>query len=132
MADTVAGLGDALAGKPVMDATNNLAPGGPLNSFAALTAAAPRAHLFRAFSTLGWENFANPQLGGTQVDLFFCGPDGSAAELVRQLITDVGLRPIYVGGSEQVGVVDGLASLWFALVFGQKRPRRTAFHLIEE
>ena len=44
----------------------------------------------------------------------------------------VGLRPIYVGGPEQVDTVDAITSLWFALVFGQKRPRHLAFKLLSD
>lgn len=118
-----------LEGKTIVDATNRMG-GGPMNSVAALSAAAPSARVYRAFNSLGWENFAEPELGGVQVDLFYAGPNGSAREPVERLIGDVGLRPVYVGGPDQVGVVDSVASLWFALALGQKKGRRLAFKML--
>ena len=116
----------------MIDATNNLTPGESLNSLGQLAASVPSAPAFWAFSTLGWENFANPSFGGTQADLFYCGPQGDAQKAITQLIQDVGLRPIYVGGNDQVGVVDGVARLWSALVFGQKQPRHLAFKVLTD
>jgi predicted dinucleotide-binding enzyme len=49
---------------------------------------------------------------------------------VERLIADVGLHPVYVGGPEQAGVVDGVASLWFALALGQRQGRRLAFKVL--
>lgn len=115
-----------LEGKTIIDATNRMG-GGPMNSVAALSAAAPTARVYRAFNSLGWENFADPVLNGVQADLFYAGPDGDARQTVEQLISDVGLRPMYVGGPDQVGVVDAVASLWFALALGQRKGRRLAF-----
>ena len=118
-----------LAGKTIIDATNRMG-GGPMNSVAALSAAAPSAHVYRAFNSLGWENFAEPVFGGVQADLFYAGPDDAARETVEQLIGDIGLRPVYVGGTDQVGIVDAVTSLWFALALGQKKGRRLAFKML--
>ncbi|MGH2501662.1 MAG: NADPH-dependent F420 reductase [Ktedonobacterales bacterium] len=127
-----------LDGKIIVDASNRM-DGGPMNSVAALSVAAPTAHVYRAFNSLGWENFADPLFNGVQADLFYAGPEdssagdsegdpeGGARATVERLIADVGLHPVYVGGSEQVGVVDGVASLWFALALGQRQGRRLAF-----
>lgn len=131
VATTLAGLGEALDGKIIIDATNNVGQA-ELNSIAAISAEAPNAKLFRAFNSLGWENFETPQLGGTQIDLFYCGDPGAANETVAGLIADVGLRPIYVGHLDQVAVIDSLTRLWFALVFGQGYGRRLAFKLLSE
>jgi predicted dinucleotide-binding enzyme len=62
--------------------------------------------------------------------MFFCGPDGPARTQVEELITDVGLRPIYIGGPDQAGVVDGVLKLWAALAMGQKHGRRLAFKML--
>ncbi len=123
-------FGAGLAGKIVIDATNN--PRSPLmNNLDALQSAAPDADLVRAFSTLGWENFANPSLGGQQLDLFYAGAE-SARPTAEQLIRDIGLRPVCLGGLEAVTAVDGLTRAWFALAFGQGKGRRIAFKLLEE
>ena len=84
----------------------------------------------RAFNSLGWENFDDPDFGGVQADLLWCGPDGSAAVLVEELIADVGLRPVRVGGLDQLATVDMVASLWFALALGQGWGRQLAFKVL--
>ena len=53
-----------------------------------------------------------------------------AQEKVERLIEDAGLRPIRVGGTEHVEVVDGVLRLWFTLA--QSRGRRIAFKLISD
>lgn len=123
-------FGADLNGKLVIDSTNN--PRSPvINNLAVLQSAAPGARIVHAFRTLGWENFANPQLGGQQIDLFFAG-DPSARAITEQLIHEVGLRPVYFGGHEAIPAIDGLMRAWFALAFGQGKGRRVAFKLLEE
>lgn len=129
VAEFAAQFGANLAGRIVIDATNN--PRAPaMNNLDALRLAAPDAVYVRAFSTLGWENFADPQLGGQQLDLFYAGGE-SARFVAEQLIREIGLRPVCLGGLEAVPAADGLTRAWFALAFGQGRGRRLAFKLLE-
>jgi predicted dinucleotide-binding enzyme len=114
----VAGLRNALAGKVVVDATNDVAGGGALP--------------VRAFNTLGWENFADPVVAGTRVDLLFGAQDGRAREVAERLIRDVGLEPVWVGGPEVFDIVDGVTRLWFTLVFQRGLGRRLAFKVLRE
>ena len=118
-----------LDGKLLIDATNNF--GAPsFNSWPEIGAAVPSARLYRAFNSLGWELFANPVLGGVQADLFYAGPEGPDKEAVETLISDVGMRPIWVGGADAAGVVDGVLRLWATL--SRTRGRRIAFKLISD
>jgi 8-hydroxy-5-deazaflavin:NADPH oxidoreductase len=126
MEQTTQTLTDRLDEKILIDATNNF--GAPvINSLAHLRAAAPTASLFRAFNSLGWELFADPQLDGQQVDLFYSGPEGEARHQVEALITEIGLRPIWVGDNDQAHLVDNLGALWVNQVFRHGWPRRWAF-----
>ena len=125
MAETAQALGAALDNKILIDATNNFA-GPVINNLAALQAAAPGAQLYRAFNSLGWELFADPKLEGLQVDMFYSGPDGESRRQVEALIAEIGLRPLWVGGNDQVTLVDNLGALWVNLVFRRGWPRRTA------
>jgi hypothetical protein len=129
--ETMAGLGQALAGKIIIDATNKVGQA-EMNSIATIAATAPQAKLYRAFNTLGWENFATPDLAGSQIDLFYCGDEGATRDRVAGLIADIGLRPIYVGNLSQVAVIDSLTRLWFALAFEQGYGRRLALKLLKE
>lgn len=129
MEETIATLGSALAGKIVVDAANRMG-GGPMNSAAAFAAHAPAAQVYRAFNSVGWEVFANPQFGDVAADLFYCGPGGDGQTAVEQLIRDVGLRPVRLGDISQVGLVDTVGSLWFALAYGQGMGRQVAFKVL--
>jgi predicted dinucleotide-binding enzyme len=123
--------GALLDGCIIIDAANRLG-GGPMNSFATLQQHTARARLYRAFNTLGWENFADPNFGGVQADLFYCGTDGESRAVVEQLIGEVGLRPIYLGGVEQVDLVDSVLRLWFTLSRGQGWGRHFAFKVLSQ
>jgi predicted dinucleotide-binding enzyme len=121
--------GEALNAKIVLDATNDF--GGPVvNNVQTISSKARNAKVYRAFNSLGWENFEEPQIGGTQIDLFYCGADDEARPIVERLIEDVGLRPVRVGDLEQVQLVDAIGSLWVALAFRQGMGRRLAFKLL--
>ncbi|MBA2284225.1 MAG: NAD(P)-binding domain-containing protein [Ktedonobacteraceae bacterium] len=126
---TIAQYAKQLDGKIIIDTANKMGAN-THNSFAALQQHAPHASIYRAFNTLGWENFADALFDDTPADLFYCGTDGDARATVEQLISDVGLRPVSLGNTEQVGVVDSLLGLWFALAVGQKKGRHLAFKML--
>ncbi|HEU5378980.1 MAG TPA: NAD(P)-binding domain-containing protein [Ktedonobacteraceae bacterium] len=116
-------------GRIIIDAANRMGEDS-MHNLAPFQQHAPQVQLYRAFNTLGWENFAEPIFNGIQADLFYCGPDREARTTVEQLISDVGLRPVYLGGVEQMGLLDFLTSLWFTLAFGQKKGRHLAFKVL--
>jgi len=130
MDETIRANAAALDGKIIIDAANRMGGGGPTNSFATLREQTPQARVYRAFNTLGWENFADPLFNGMQADLFYCGPDGEARQVVEQLIADVGLRPIRLGDEDQVGLVDSLLAIWFTLAQRQGWGRHLAFKVL--
>ena len=125
VAELVAEHRQALAGKLIVDATNQM--GQPVaNCRSALPA---NIRYARAFNTLGGENFANPVFADGPADLFFSAPE-SDRTTVETLISDVGLRPIYVG-SDQEDIIDALFRLWIARSIGQSRGRRLALRLLD-
>lgn len=120
----------ALAGKIIIDATNNIGAA-EMSKLPTFTTRAPTAQVFRAFNYLGWENFADPHFGAQQADLFYCGPDAPEARaLVEQLIADIGLRPLRIGGAEKADLLDALLRLWFTFAVEQKMGRHLAFKLL--
>ena len=129
MPDVVSGIGTALNGRIVIDAANRI--GEPsLNSLADIAIAAPDARAYRAFNIYGWENFREPTFGHEPADLFFAGPEGASRSVVEGLISDVGLRPVWVGGPEEAGAVDALLALWFTLAGKRGMGRHLAFRLL--
>lgn len=131
MEATIAEQAAALSGKLVIDAANQMGAA-VMNSAASFAAHVPTAQVFRAFNTLGWENFEIPRFGDVQADLFYSGPAGEGQTRVEQLIAEVGLRPVWVGGPEQTDLVDALGRLWFALALNQRRGRHLAFKMLTE
>lgn len=127
--DVVTSLGHALAGKVVIDATNDVQGAGKLH---ALDELADGAHPVRAFNTLGWENFADPVVAGVQADLLYAAEEGIARQTAETLIRDVGLEPVWLGGVEAVDLVDVVTRLWFTLALRQGLGRRLAFKVLRE
>jgi 8-hydroxy-5-deazaflavin:NADPH oxidoreductase len=115
----------ALDGKVVIDATNNFGAAS-MNSWPEISSVLPNAKLYRAFNTYGFDVFAEPLIGGERPDLFYAGPD----DAIEQLITDAGVRPVRVGGTDAVNVVDGVLRLWFTL--SQSRGRHIGFRLLSD
>jgi predicted dinucleotide-binding enzyme len=129
MNETISANAKALDGKIIIDAANKMTE--PIiNSFPTFTAQVPTAKLYRAFNNYGWENFETPKIGSNTIDLFYCGTDGASRKLVETLISDVGLNPIYLGGTDQAELVDSVLKLWFALSSGQKKGRHLAFKVL--
>src|SRR3954454_14326965 len=125
--ELLAEYGAALDGRVVIDATNDV--GGERLHHAEAYAHAPGARFARAFNTLGYELFADPQIGGAVADLFWCGPEDAGVEA---LIADVGLRAVRLGDIDAIDVVDGAARLWLTLVFRGGHPRRLAFKMLTD
>ena len=59
----------------------------------------------------------------------FCG-DEDAKSTVEQLISDIGLEPVYLGGTDRVDLVEGMTDMWFNLALKQRMGRRIAFKLL--
>lgn len=119
---------EALDGKTIIDATNKF-QGGAMNSWAEIQPAIPAARLYRVFNNYGWDVFAEPRVGGQIADVFYAGPVDDM-EVIEQLISDVGLRPLRLGDAEDVGIVDGVLPLWRA--FSRINGRHTALRLLTD
>jgi predicted dinucleotide-binding enzyme len=127
--EVLATLGPALEGKVVVDATNDVSGAVKLH---ALDELSDGALPVRAFNTLGWESFADPVVGGEQATLFYAAPDGRAKDVAEQLIREVGLEPVWVGGVDEFETVDSLTRLWFTLAFRRGLGRRLALRLLRD
>jgi predicted dinucleotide-binding enzyme len=125
----LAGNAAAVDGKLVVDATNQFGSA-DVNAAKQVAAAAPSARYARAFNMLGWENYADPFFGGVPADLFYSAPAADRAT-VEQLISDVGLRPVYLGEDKQ-DVLDGVLLLWITLVQARGGNRRVAFRVLTD
>lgn len=121
-----------LSAKLLIDATNDF-EGSSMSHVDALMSAAKGVKVFRAFNSLGWENFAHPTYGGDVADLFYCGPDSAEAQQTfEELVHEIGMRPIRVGDLDQAAIVDSVLNLWFTLAVGRGMGRHLAFKVLTE
>ena len=126
--DFLAAYASDVDGRLLIDATNNVGAAAT-NAAAAVAQAAPNARYVRAFNTLGWENFADPIFDGVAADLFFSAPEADR-DIVERLISDVGLRPAYLGPDKQ-DLVDSVLPLWFTLA-QLRGQRHLAFRILQD
>jgi predicted dinucleotide-binding enzyme len=127
--EVIASLGSDLVGKVVVDATNDVQGSGKLH---ALDELVDGAHPVRAFNTLGWENFADPVIGGVTADLLYAAETGAGMDTAERLIGDVGLEPVWLGGVDAFDLVDSVTRLWFTLALQRKLGRRLAFKVLRD
>jgi len=108
----VAELGDALAGKIVVDVTNQMSPDALCESAAErIQRKAPRARVVKAFNTAFATHHADPQVDGTNVDAFAAGDDAEAKAAVLRLAEQIGFRPVDAGGLKMARALEGMALL---------------------
>lgn len=127
--ETLARFKDQLDGKIIIDATNKF--GAPeMNSFASLQQHTPQAKIYRTFNYVGWENFENPNFPGGPGDLFYCGTEGDAKAVVEELISNVGYQPLYLGGVDQIGLMEAITQVTMALAFKLGKGREISYKLL--
>ena len=122
-APEVAGeIAAAVAGKPVIDATNRMSFGanGPeidttTSNAEELARLLPGAHVIKAFNTLLASNQSDPIAQGVQLDGFVAGDDAAAKATVLELVASIGLNPVDVGPLSRARQLEALAFLNIAL-----------------
>jgi predicted dinucleotide-binding enzyme len=120
--EIAAEIGDAVAGKPVVDVSNRMAFGddGPQidttsSNAEELAALLPRAHVIKAFNTLFAANQTDPIADGIRLDGFVAGDDPVAKSAVLALVASIGLDPVDVGPLSRARQLEGMAFLNIAL-----------------
>ena len=116
--DVAAEIAEAVAGKPVVDATNRMSFGanGPdidttTSNAEELAALLPDAHVVKAFNTLFASNQSDPIAEGVQLSGFVAGDDADAKAVVLELVGEIGLEPVDVGPLARARQLEGLAFL---------------------
>ncbi|MGE5626441.1 MAG: NADPH-dependent F420 reductase [Bacillota bacterium] len=117
----LAGAGN-LAGKLVMDVTNPLLlePNKPPRLALGHTDSGgeqvqrwlPQAKVVKAFNTVGHAHMVDPQFKSGPPDMFICGDDASAKQVVTGFCTDFGWGVVDVGGIEGARLLEPLCILW--------------------
>ena len=120
--EVLVGVGDALAGKVVIDATNpvkadysGLATEGTSGA-EEVQAKAPGARVVKAFNTAFAARQADPKVaGGLRVDGFVAGDDADAKATVLGLVEAIGFNPVDAGGLATARYLEGMAWLNISL-----------------
>ena len=121
-------LGD-LSGKIIIDPTNPLTRsesglvfGVETSNGEIIQAAAPNAHVVKAFNTLNWESMINPEKSGGPISIPLVGDNVTAKETVAKLVEGMGLEAIDLGGIENAHWVEGMLILWINNRYFSERP----------
>lgn len=116
--EIAAEIGDAVAGKVVIDVTNRMSFGanGPdidttTSNAEELAALLPGARVVKAFNTLFASRQGDPVADGVQLDGFVAGDDADAKATVLALVASIGLEPVDVGPLARARQLEGLAFL---------------------
>jgi 8-hydroxy-5-deazaflavin:NADPH oxidoreductase len=132
----VAELGDALAGKVVVDVTNRVDPADPGSTMDGSSAAeqiqarAPEARVVKAFNTAFAARQADPVVEGVALDGFIAGDDDQAKQAVAELAGSIGFRPIDAGPLVMARALEAMALLNITLQIRNNWPWQAGFKLV--
>ena len=132
----VDGLGDALTGKVVIDATNPLRDdytGLALEGTSAaeqVQAHAKGAKVVKAFNSALAARQAEPRVAEQQSDGFVAGDDEQAKATVLELVGSIGFNPIDAGALEVARALEALALVNILLQLHNNGSWQTAWKLI--
>jgi len=113
----------ALSGKTLVDISNpvdlatfdSLAVEPGTSAAEQIAAAAPSAHVVKAFNTTFAGNLVAGAGGGATLDVFVAGDDATAKKLVTELASSGGLRPIDAGPLKRARELEGFQFLHMTL-----------------
>jgi predicted dinucleotide-binding enzyme len=110
-------LGD-LSGKIIIDPTNNYSREGvphlvgETSNGELIQAAAPNAHVVKAFNSLNWREMVDPDASGGPISIPLVGNSAEAKAKVAELVAGMGLEPVDVGPIQNARHVEGMLVLW--------------------
>ena len=114
----------AIAGKTVIDATNPIGGGPPVNGVLSfftslhdllmerLQKAFPAAHFVKAFNSVGAAQMVDPHFSGGKPTMFVCGNDEAAKRVVTKLLDEFGWETADMGAVEAARAIEPLCMLW--------------------
>jgi predicted dinucleotide-binding enzyme len=123
-AEALRAAGDNVSGKVVIDATNPIADAPPENGLLKLASSLdgslmerlqrefPRVRFVKAFSSVGYFHFVDPQFGGVMPTMFICGNDGAAKTIVTEILDRFGWEAADMGTVEAARAIEPLCVLW--------------------
>jgi predicted dinucleotide-binding enzyme len=113
-----------LSDKPIIDATNPIADGPPVNGvlkfftnfdeslMEQLQREFPAAHFVKAFNSVGSALMVNPRLEGGRPTMFIRGNDDAAKKTVNTILDQFGWEAADMGKAEAARAIEPLCILW--------------------
>jgi predicted dinucleotide-binding enzyme len=118
----LAGAPTSLAGKVVMDVTNpliyeegkppRLSLGHTDSGGEQLQRWLPQSKVVKAFNTVGQAHMVDPKFPGGPPDMFICGEDASAKQVVAGFCKSFGWGVVDAGGIDGARLLEPLCILW--------------------
>ena len=114
----------ALAGKPVIDATNPIADKPPVNGvlqfftgpneslLEMLQREFPAVRFVKAFNSVGHAHMIDPKFAGGAPTMFIAGNDDAAKAAVAELVREAGWESADMGRTEAARAIEPLCMLW--------------------
>lgn len=114
----------ALAGKPVIDATNPIADKPPVSGvlqfftgpndslLEMLQREFPAVHFVKAFNSVGSAHMIDPKFAGGAPTMFIAGNDDAAKATVAALVREAGWESADMGRAEAARAIEPLCMLW--------------------
>jgi predicted dinucleotide-binding enzyme len=130
------GLGSAVDGKIVVDATNHVNlqnPGevlGGISNAEEIQKRHPSVKVVKAFNYAFASRMAEPSVGGTRLDGFVAGDDEAAKTKVLELVESLGFRPIDAGALVMARALEAMAVLTIALQVQHNWPWQNGWKLL--
>ena len=115
---------DHFTGKILLDTTNPIADtppvGGILSYFTGpneslgerIQDLLPKAHVIKAFNSVGAPRMVNPSYSQGTPTMFYCGDDTGAKQTVAGIIEQFGWQPLDCGGIIAARAIEPLCILW--------------------
>ena len=85
------------------------------------------ARVVKAFNTIGAALFGDPDF-----DMFYCGDDEGAKDMVRGVIEDTRMRPVDAGPLKNAGYLEHIAGLWVDLAVKGRVQGAFGFKLLKK
>ncbi len=113
-----------LAGKKVIDVTNPIADGPPVNGvlkfyttledsqLERLQRAHPEVRFVKAFNSVGNACMVNPRFAAGRPTMFICGNDETAKKTVTKILDQFGWEAADMGRAEAARAIEPLCMLW--------------------
>ena len=134
--DVLAELGEAVAGKTVVDVTNPVTMDGSGRAFGRSSMAeqiqerSPDLKVVKAFNTAFAPPPGRPLVDGMQLDGYVAADDEEAKRLVLERARSIGFRPIDAGGRRMAGALEEMAFLNISLQTRNSWPWQAGWKLI--